>query len=129
MGLVNNFWKVCKSRKNFVKFVDWKVGFKCLKVFLYSSFTRSNIVIGKHKCFVKTFHVSWILFTNKLNCGRYIQVEKISWNYYKVIVGCVRQVVVLCSVNTTKYYWGRLVSARYGEVVVLQRWSLRQVWL
>ena len=27
------------------------------------------------------------------------------------------------------YYLGRLVSDRYGEVVVLQRWSLRQVRL
>ena len=37
--------------------------------------------------------------------------------------------VVLCSVNATKYYLGRLVSRSYGEVVVLQRWSLRQVQL
>ena len=33
--------------------------------------------------------------------------------------GPVRQVVVLCSVNTTRYYLGGLVSGRYGEVVVL----------
>ena len=55
VGLANNFWKLRKSRENFMKFIEWKVGFKCLKVFLYSSFTRSNILIGKHKCFVNTF--------------------------------------------------------------------------
>ena len=58
VGLANNFWKVCKTRKNFMKFVDWKVGFKCLKVFLYLTFTRLNILIGKHKSFVNTFHIS-----------------------------------------------------------------------
>ena len=36
-----------------------------------------------------------------------------------MLVGLVRQVVILCSVNTTKYYLGGLVSGRYGEVVVL----------
>ena len=41
------------------------------------------------------------------------------WDCQKVVVGCVRQVVVLCSVNVTKYYLGGLVSSRYGEVVVL----------
>ena len=34
----------------------------------------------------------------------------------KVVVGCIRQVVVLCSV---KYYLGRLVSGRYGGMVIL----------
>ena len=34
-----------------------------------------------------------------------------------MVVGRVRQVVVLCNVNTTKYYLGRLLSGRYGEVV------------
>ena len=57
LGLANNFWKVHKTHKNFMKLVDWKVGFKCLEVFIYSSFTRSNILIGKHKCLVNTFHV------------------------------------------------------------------------
>ena len=56
--LANNFWKVRKTHKNFMKFADWKVAFKCLKVFLYLCFTRSNILIVKHKCFVNTFHVS-----------------------------------------------------------------------
>ena len=46
--LTNNFWKVCKMSKKFMKFVDWKVGFKYLIVFLYLSFTCSNILIGKH---------------------------------------------------------------------------------
>ena len=41
------------------------------------------------------------------------------WDCQKVVVGCVRQVVILCSVNITKYYLGRLVSSRYREVVVL----------
>ena len=50
------------------------------------------------------------------------------WDCSKVVVGRVRQVVILCSVNTTKYYLGGLVSGCYGEVVVLQRWSSRQVW-
>ena len=58
VGLANNFWKACKTRKNFMKFVNWKVQFKCLKVFLYLSFAGLNILTGKHKCFVNTFHVS-----------------------------------------------------------------------
>ena len=37
-----------------------------------------------------------------------------------MVVGRITQVVVLCSVNTTKYYLGRLVSGRYEEVVVLE---------
>ena len=116
VGLVNNFWKVCKTRqKLYVKFADWKVRFKCLKVFLYLSFTCSNILIGKHKCFVNTFQVSWIFFTNKLNCGHFIQVGKI----FGTVVGRVRQVVIICSANTTKYYLGGLMSGSYGEVVVL----------
>ena len=41
------------------------------------------------------------------------------WDCQKMVVGCVRQVVVLCSVNTTKYYLGKLVGGCYGEVVVL----------
>ena len=36
----------------------------------------------------------------------------------KVVVGRVRQVVILCSVNSIKYYLGGLVSGPYGEVVV-----------
>ena len=36
-----------------------------------------------------------------------------------MVVGHVRQVVVLCSVNIIKYYLGGLVSCRYGEVVNL----------
>ena len=56
---------------------NWKVGFKCLKVFLYLSFTCLNILIGKNKCFVKTFHVSWILFRSQLNRGCYMRVDKI----------------------------------------------------
>ena len=37
-----------------------------------------------------------------------------------MVVGRVRQVVVLGSVNTTKYYLlDGLVSSRYGELVVL----------
>ena len=58
VGPANNFRKVCKTRKNLMKFVDWKVGFKCLKVFLYLSFTGLSILIGKHKAFVNTFHAS-----------------------------------------------------------------------
>ena len=34
LGLINNFWEVLKTHKNCLKFADWKVGFKCLKVFL-----------------------------------------------------------------------------------------------
>ena len=41
------------------------------------------------------------------------------WDCQKVVVGPIRQVVVLCSVNTAKYYLDGLVSGRYGEVVVL----------
>ena len=56
----NNFKKdsaiiFVKSTKNLVKFVDWKVRFKCLKVLLYLSVTCSNILIGKHKWFVNNF--------------------------------------------------------------------------
>ena len=46
-----------------------------------------------------------------------------------MVVGRFRQVVVLCIVNTTKYYLSRLVSGRYGKLVVLWRWFLRQVRL
>ena len=35
MGLANNFKKVHKTRKNYMMFVGWKVGFKCLKVFFF----------------------------------------------------------------------------------------------
>ena len=45
VGFTNNFWKVCNTCKNFVKFVDWKVDLKCLKVFLYLDFTCLNILI------------------------------------------------------------------------------------
>ena len=31
--LAINFGKACKTRKNFMKFVDWKFAFKWLKVF------------------------------------------------------------------------------------------------
>ena len=41
------------------------------------------------------------------------------WDCQKVVAGRVRQVVVLRSVNTTKYYLGGLKSGRYGELVVL----------
>ena len=58
VGLANNFWKVRKTRQKLYEFADWKVGFKCLKVFLYLSFTCSNILIGKRKCFVNTFQTS-----------------------------------------------------------------------
>ena len=69
----NSFWKVRKICKNLLKCLDWKVGFKS---FLCFSFTRSNIFCAKLKCFVNTFHVLWILFTNKLNrC--YTRVDKI----------------------------------------------------
>ena len=125
VGLANNLWKVRKTSKNFMKFVDWKVGFKCLKVFLYLSFTRLNILIGKHKCFVNTFHVSWILFTNKLMVIIY---KCTRWDCWKLVFGRIKQVLVLYSVNTAKYYLGRLTIGFYGEVVVLQRYSLRQVW-
>ena len=37
-----------------------------------------------------------------------------------MFVGRVRQMVVLCRVNTTKYYLGGLVSGRYGGVVVIE---------
>ena len=99
VGLANNFWKVHKTHKNFMKFADQKVILKCLKVFLYLSFTRSNILIGKHKCFVNTFHVLWILFTNKLNSDPYIRVGR--------IFGTVKK-------------W---------LLVVLDRWSFYAVWI
>ena len=41
------------------------------------------------------------------------------WEYQKVVVGRIRQVAVLCSVNTKKHYLGGLVSGRYGEVIIL----------
>ena len=70
------FGKFVKNAKKLCE-VCRRSDFKCLKVFLYSSFTRLNIIIGKHECFVSTFHVSRMLFTNKLNNGYYIRVEKI----------------------------------------------------
>ena len=36
-----------------------------------------------------------------------------------MLVGRVRQVVVLCSVNSVKYYLDGFVSGCYGQVVVL----------
>ena len=45
--------------------------------------------------------------------------EQDIWDCQKVIVGHIWQVVILCSVNTTKHYLGGLVSGHYGEVVVL----------
>ena len=36
-----------------------------------------------------------------------------------MVVGLVRQVVVLCSVNSIKYYLDGFMSGRFGEVVVL----------
>ena len=48
LGLANNIWKVRKTSKYFMKFVDWKVVFKCLKIFLYFRLTRLNILIGKN---------------------------------------------------------------------------------
>ena len=95
--LANSFWEGFKTRKNSIKFADWKAGFKCLKVFLYLCFTCSNILFGKHKCFVNIFHVSGILFTNKLNSGCYIQKGKIF--------------------GTVKKWW----------LVVLDRWSFYAV--
>ena len=41
------------------------------------------------------------------------------WDCLKVGISRIRQVVVLCSVNTTKYYLGRVMSGYYGEVVIL----------
>ena len=118
VGLTNNFWKVHKTHKNFMKFVDWKVGFKCLKVFLCLSFTHLNILIGKYKYFVNNFHVSWILFTNKLNSGCYIRVHKIFGTAKKWLLVMLNR-WSFCSVNTTKYYSGGHVSGCYGEVAVL----------
>ena len=58
VGLANNFYevrtsweqlcKVSRSEKNFTKFVK---------------FTRSNIFLGKHKCFVNTFHKYIVVVT------------------------------------------------------------------
>ena len=70
-------------------------------------------------CFMNTLIKQWLLHM----CRDDI------WDCQKVVVGCIRQVVILCSVNTTKYYLGRLVSGHYGEVVISQGWSLRQVRL
>ena len=118
VGLANNFWKVLKTPKNSMKFVDWKVGFKCLEVFLYLSFICLNILLGKQIGFMNTFNVSWILFTNEYmsEYTLYMSGQNI-WYYLKVLVCWVRQVVVLSSVNTTKYYLDGLVSGRYGEVI------------
>ena len=52
------FGKWVRPGKNFMKFADWKGGFKYVKDFLYLSFTHSNILVGKHNCFVNTFQVS-----------------------------------------------------------------------
>ena len=37
-----------------------------------------------------------------------------------MVVGRIRQVVALCSVNSIKYYLGGLVYGRFGEVAVLK---------
>ena len=61
---------------------------------------------------MNTFHKeikSWSLYMS----------EQDIWDCQKVIVGHIWQVVILCSVNTTKHYLGGLVSGHYGEVVIL----------
>ena len=44
---------------------------------------------------------------------------KIFGTVKKGFVGLVRQLVVLSNVNATKYYFGRLVSGRFIEVVFM----------
>ena len=44
----NNFTKSVRPAKNFMKLVDWKLKFRCLKVFAYLTFTCVNILIAKH---------------------------------------------------------------------------------
>ena len=53
-----------------VRLIPWRI--LCFSL----SFTCLNILIDKHNCFVNTFHVLWILFTNKFNSGCYIRVDK-----------------------------------------------------
>ena len=74
------------------------------------SFTHSSILIGKHKCFVNTFHVSCIFFKNELNCGCYIRVDK--------VFGTVKK-WLLVLLDRWFCYLGGLASFCYGEVVVL----------
>ena len=120
---------VLRTCKNFMEFADWKVGFKYLKVFLYLSFTCSNILNGKHKCFVNTFHVSWILFTSKLNNGCYIRVGKMfetvkKWSLVALDRWLFYAVLIVSNITLTDMW-----------VVVMERWSfykrrsLRQVRL
>ena len=72
--ICKQLYKVCWTLRSF-----WigRLDLSAWKFFLYLSFTHSNIFLGKNKCFVNTFHVSWILFTKKLNRGHYVRVDKI----------------------------------------------------
>ena len=69
---------------------------------------------------MNTSHNSWILFTNELNSGCYIWVVKIFGGCWKVVVGCVRQLAVLCSVSNTKYYLSGLLCGLHDEEVVFK---------
>ena len=84
--------------------------------FLYFSFTRSNIFLGKHKCFMNTFHVSWILVTSKLSCGHYIRVDK--------IFGTVKK-WSLVTLDRWSFYAVLLPNITWADlwVVVMERWS------
>ena len=55
-----------------------------------------------------------------------MQVGKISGTVKKGFVGRVRQLVVLCNVNTTKYYFGGLVSGHFIKVVLMTGWIVCQ---
>ena len=44
-----------------MEFVDSKVGFKCVNVFLYLSFTCFNISIGKQMFRENFSQINWIL--------------------------------------------------------------------
>ena len=71
------FGKSVKPTKTLWSVWIGRLDLSAWKFFLYFFFTGSKIFLGKHKCFVNTFHVSWILFRNKLNHGHCIQVDKI----------------------------------------------------
>ena len=95
VGLAENFYEVHRSCEQLYKVHGtcltfckatrpsktlWSLYFgrSDLSTWAFSlSFACSNILIGKHKCFGNTFHLSWILFTNKFNCGCYIWVDNI----------------------------------------------------
>ena len=84
--------------------------------FFLLSLTRSNILIGRHKCFMNTFYVSWVLFTNKLNSSHYVQISKIFGTVKKWLVVALDRWSFCAMLIVSNITWVVL------WVVVMERW-------